>query len=75
MAAADFNSSSLAEHAWTNEHAVNWTNVKVLTVTNDYSSWIIREAFAIRTTRGAMNRDGGALSNKYENLITKPMMP
>ena len=40
--AVDFNSSALAEHAWTNEHTVDWMNVKVLTVTNDYSSRIIR---------------------------------
>ena len=27
---ADFNSSALAEHAWTCDHAVDWSNVKVL---------------------------------------------
>ena len=72
---ADFYSSVLAEHAWTNEHAVDWTNVTVLTVTNDYNSRIIKEAFAIQSARGAMNRDDGVLPHEYENLIAKPTVP
>ena len=75
MATADFKSSALAEHAWTSEHPVDWRNVKILTVTNDYNIRIVREAFAIRTARGAINRDGGALPHEYDNLVAKPMVP
>ena len=50
-------------------HTVNWTTVKVLTVTNGYNSRIIKQlSFAIWTTRDAMNRDGGVLPYEYENL-------
>lgn len=75
VATADLKSSALAEHAWSNEHTVDWRSVKVLTVTNDYNIRVVREAFAIRTARDAMNRDGGALPHEYENLISKPTVP
>ena len=74
MATADYKSSALAEHVWTNEHPVDW-NVKILTVSNDYNIRVVREAFAIRTAGGAMNRDGAALPHEYENLIAKPTVP
>ena len=49
VAAADFNSSALAEHAWENDHPVNWDNVKVLSIAHDFKTHIIWEAFAICT--------------------------
>ena len=55
--------------------AVDWTSVKVLTVTNNHNSKIIREAFAVWTARGAINSDGSALQYVYENLIAKPTVP
>ena len=77
VATADFKSSAFAEHAWTNEHPVDWRNAKILTVTNDYNIRVVREAFAIRTVKGVMNRDGSDLHvpHEYENLIAKPTVP
>ena len=37
----------LAEHAWENGHSVGWDNVKMLSIAHDFSTHIIREAFAI----------------------------
>ena len=75
VATADLKSLALAEHAWTNEHPVDWRNVKILSVSNDYNIKVIREACAIRTAGGAMNRHGGALPQEYENLVAKPTVP
>ena len=46
---SNFIEHALAEHVWTNEHTVDWMNVKVLTVTSNYNSRIIKEAFAMQT--------------------------
>ena len=66
---ADFNSSALAEHAWTNDHSINWSSVKVLANPRDYRTRLVQEAFLIRTITGTINRDGGTLPVEYENLV------
>jgi len=66
---ADFNSSALAEHAWTNGHPVDWANVKVLANPRDSKTRLVQEAFEIRTSGRTLNRDGGTLPTEYENLI------
>ena len=68
---ADFNSSALAEHAWTCDHAVDWSNVKVLSNTRDYTTCMLEEAVFIRQTRDTLNRDCGSLPAEYENLFEK----
>ena len=75
VATADLRLSALAEHVWTNEHPVDWRNVKILTVTNDYNIKVVIEAFAIRTVSCAVIRDGGDLPHEYENHIAKPTVP
>ena len=67
---ADFNSSALAEHAWTCDHAVDWTNVKVLSNPRDYTTRML-EAVFICQTRDTLNRDCGTLPAEYENLFKK----
>ena len=44
---ADFNSSALAEHAWTASHPVNWENTCILSSCPDYHSRLIQEAIHI----------------------------
>ena len=68
---ADFNSSALAEHAWTCDHAVDWSNVKVLSIPSDYTTRMLEEAVFICQTRDNLNRDCGSLSAEYENLFEK----
>ena len=67
----DFNSSALAEHAWTCDHAVDWTNVKVLSNPRDYTTRMLEEAVFIRQTRDTLNRDCGTLPAEYENQFKK----
>ena len=68
---ADFNSSALAEHAWTCDHPVDWSNVKVLSNPRDYTTRMLEEAVFIRQTRDTLNRDCGSLPAEYENLFGK----
>ena len=49
--------------------------MKILTVINDYNTRVVREAFALRTARSAMNRDRVAIPHEYENLIAKHTVP
>ena len=67
----DFNSSALAEHAWTCDHAVNWTNVKVLLNLRDYTTRMLEESVFICQTRVTLNRDCGTLKEECENLFKK----
>ena len=62
---ADFNSSALAEHAWSCEHPVDWKNTMILANPQDQTSRIVEEAVAIRTTKDTLNRDSGALPVEY----------
>ena len=68
---ANFNSSALAEHAWTCDHAIDWTSVKVLSNPRDYSTRMLDEAVFIRQTRDTLNRDCGTLPAEYEKLFEK----
>ena len=60
---ADFNSSALGEHAWTCDHPVDWSNVKVLPNPRDYTTCMLEEA-VFRC---------GSLPAEYENLFGKRM--
>ena len=65
---ADFNSSALAEHAWSTGHQVDW-NAVVLSNPRDATTRSIQEAISIRTTNNTLNRDSGALPSEYDNLV------
>ena len=43
---ADFNASPLAEHAWTEQHQVDWSNVTVLSNPTDHTTRLVEEALA-----------------------------
>ena len=68
---ADFNSSALVGHAWTSNHAIDWTDVKVLANPRDYTTRMLEEAVFIHQTRDTLNRDCGTLPAEYENLFEK----
>ena len=68
---ADFNSSALVGHAWTCNHAIDWTDVKVLSNPRDYTTRMLEEAVFIHQTRDTLNRDCGTLPAEYENLFEK----
>ena len=64
---ADFNSSALAEHAWSASHSVAWENTRILSNCTDSS--LIKEAILIRKTLHTLNRETGSLPSVYDNLI------
>ena len=66
--AADFNSSALAEHAWS-ASPVDWENTCVLSSCPDYHSRMIQEAIHIRSTNHTLNRDTGNLPPVYDDLV------
>jgi len=53
---ADFNASPLAEHVWTEEHQVDWSN------------GLVEEALTIRSTTNVLNRDTGFMPSGYDGL-------
>ena len=66
---ADFNSSALAEHAWTEGHPVDWQSVSILSSCPDYHYRLVKEAILIRTSTSVLNRDIGTLPPEYDNLV------
>ena len=65
---ADFNSSALAEHAWTKGHPIDGQSASVLSSCPDYHYRLVKEAILIRTT-SVLIRDTGTLPPEYDNLI------
>ena len=53
------------------DHAVDWTNVKVLSNPRDYTTRMLEEAVFICQTRDTLNRDCGTLPAEDENLFEK----
>ena len=66
---ADFNSSALAEHAWTEGHPVDRQNVSILSCCPDSHHRLVKEAILIRTSTSILNRDIGMLPPEYDNLL------
>jgi len=67
--AADFNTSALAEHAWSAGHPVDWEGTSVLTSCPEHHSRLVHEAILIRTTDHTLNRDSGVLPPEYMSLL------
>ena len=53
--------SAIAEHAWTNDHPINWAKTKILQRANGTMELVMKEALSIRTTPedARFNRDSG----------------
>ena len=64
---ADFNSSALADHAWSASHPIAWENTRTLSNHTDIHSRLIEEAILIRKTVHTLNRDTGSLPSVYDN--------
>ena len=53
--------SAIAEHAWTNDHPINWADTKILQRANRAMELVLKESLSIRTTPedARFNRDSG----------------
>ena len=53
--------SAIAEHAWTNDHPINWDETKILHRASRAMELILKESLSIRTTPedARFNRDSG----------------
>ena len=53
--------SAIAEHAWANDHPINWAETKILQRANRTMELVMKEALSIRTTLedARFNRDNG----------------
>ena len=53
--------SAIAEHAWANDHPINWAETKILQRANRTMKLVMKEALSIRTTPedARFNRDNG----------------
>ena len=61
--------SAVAEHAWNNDHRVDWEAVEVLDM--NYTEWYKRcvvESWHIQSEPAAMNRDQGIMPQIYRTL-------
>jgi len=50
----DFNASPLAEHVWTEQRQVNWSNVVVVSNPRDHTIRLVEEALIIRSTTNVL---------------------
>ena len=57
-----------AEHVWTEEHQVDWSNVVVVSNPRDHTTRLVEEALTIRSTTNVLNRDTGFLPSGYDGL-------
>jgi len=58
---SDYSKSAIAEHAWTEQHQVDWDDVKILDNTEREDLLLLREAAYIKLTdqEQRINRDEG----------------
>ena len=71
---ADFEKSSVAEHAWLSGHYIDWDNVEVLDQENDLCRRKVKEGIEIRLTNKKLriNRDEGRdLSPEWFSIVKK----
>ena len=53
--------SAIAEHAWSNDHPINWSGTKILKRASHTMELVMKEAHCIQSmpTDSHFNRDGG----------------
>ena len=56
--------SAIAEHAWANDHPINWAETKILQRANRTMELVMKETLSIRTTPedARFNRDSAGMS-------------
>ena len=67
----DQNSSTLAEHAWQQQHHVDWAAAEVLESTRDWYPRCMIESWHIHREANSMNRERGPLPHIYCSLLTE----
>ena len=67
MRRAGFEDSALAEHAWTEQHLVDWSGTQVCSNRLGLTSRLVEEVLTIKNTPFELNRDTGTLPPKYDN--------
>ena len=50
--------SAIAEHAWANDHPINWAETKILQRANRTMELVMKEALSIRTTHASTETTG-----------------
>ena len=60
--------SAIAEHAWRNDHRVDWEAVDVLDVNTEWHERCTIESWHILHDKETINRDYGSLSQIYSTL-------
>ena len=66
--------SAITDHVVTDNHVMDWDNIRVLDREEDRTRRWIKEAIWIRKSMPVLNRDEGGyqLSHIYDSLITIP---
>ena len=67
----DQNSSALAEHAWQQQHHVDWAAAEVLESTRNWYPRCMIESWHIHREANSMNRERGPLPHIYCSLLTE----
>jgi predicted GIY-YIG superfamily endonuclease len=64
--------SAVAEHSISENHAIHWEDVKVISREKKYWERITKEAIEVRLTNNNINRDGGySLSNAWKPVLRR----
>ena len=74
LAATEIHKSAITDHVVTENHVMDWDNIRVLDREEDRTRRWIKEAIWIRKSVPVLNRDEGGyqLSHIYDSLITIP---
>ena len=74
LAVLEIHKSAITDHVVTDNHVMDWDNIRVLDREEDRTRRWIKEAIWIRKSVPVMNRDEGGyqLSHIYDCLITIP---
>ena len=74
LAVSEIHKSAITDHVVTDNHVMDWDNIRVLDREEDRTRRWIKEAIWIRKSVPVMNRDEGGyqLSHIYDSLITIP---
>ena len=65
---ANTDTSALVEHAWKEDHRVDWEEVEVLDVNTEWYKRCVIESWHIQREPTTMNRDQGIMLQIYKTL-------
>lgn len=64
----NIDTSAVAEHAWKEDHKVDWGQVEILDVSAEWYKRCVIESWHIQREQAAMNRDQGVMPQVYRTL-------